>query len=663
MTIPTVLLCAGGIVFLGVLGLVRGKGTAKVAAVAPYGMAAISLLALLWLLVNFHEANGSPALQVPGWQLPFAAFSCGLDPLSAFFLIPLFILTTSGALFGPRYFTKGHGPERAHWFFYGLLIAGMIMVLLARNAVLFLLAWEVMSLSSFFLVVSDTRNPETIRAGWIYFITAHIGAAFLLALFFLLSAASGSFDFAAWKSAGIHGRQADIVFLLALVAFGLKAGFIPFHVWLPLAHPAAPSHVSSLMSGIMIKMGIYGILRILTVIAPFHEWWGILLIALGALSGVLGVLFAIGQHDIKRLLAYCSVENIGIVLLGIGLGIVALCAHNAPVAIFGFAGGLLHIVNHSLSKALLFLGAGAVIRQTGTGEMDRLGGLLKTMPKTGFLFLIGAAAICGLPFFNGFIGEIMIYAGGIRGAILASQPALSAIGMIVILSLALMGGLAVACFIKLFGAVFLGEARAVPPSPIVDVPRPMLAGMGLLAALCVGIGMASPLVIPYLIRPALMFVAVPEGGDAQLLSFSKTISVVLALCAFFMIAVYVFIKKLSAKNGPAAVTGTWDCGYSLPDASMQYTASSFSAPIVRYFRRPLTERQTRETSDHYFPATPWSFRSTVDDWVLSKIFVPLFHGFDRMFSWLRWFQNGKTGQYVLYVVVMLVCLIVWKFFL
>ncbi|MBN1757275.1 MAG: hypothetical protein JW863_03100, partial [Chitinispirillaceae bacterium] len=283
------------------------------------------------------------------WNMPFASFAIGIDWLSAFFMIPLLILTAASSLYGSGYMPD-HSSDRTHWLQFTLLIAGMILVLLARNALLFLIAWELMSLSSFLLVITDRKNEQSIRAGWIYFVTTHLGTAFLICLFFMIAAISGSFDFSAWRPELFKGRTADVIFILSLVAFGLKAGFIPFHVWLPLAHPAAPSHVSALMSGIMIKMGIYGILRVLLFLSPFHAWWGGLLIVLGAVSGILGVLFAIGQHDIKQLLAYHSVENIGIILLGVGLGVAGVAYGSPLVAVFGFAGGLLHVVNHSLFK-------------------------------------------------------------------------------------------------------------------------------------------------------------------------------------------------------------------------------------------------------------------------------------------------------------------------
>jgi hydrogenase-4 component B len=625
-------------------------------------IAAGSLFALGYLLWIFRRINADNVSGLLNWQLPLASLRAGIDPLSAFFIIPLLILAASSSLYGVRYFGS-HAAGRSHWLFFSLLVSGMVMVLLARNAVLFILAWEVMSLSSFFLVINDKKNPDSIRAGWIYFVTAHVGTAFLLVLFFLLSASAGSFDFSAWTGIHFSAGKADAVFVFALIAFGLKAGFIPFHIWLPLAHPAAPSHVSALMSGIMIKMGLYGLLRILTFITPYHAWWGVFLITLGGISGIMGVLFALGQHDIKRLLAFSSVENIGIILLGIGIGITGAVYGSSTIAFFGFAGGLLHMVNHALFKGLLFLGAGAVIRQTGSGEIDGLGGLLKKMPQTGLLFFIGSAAICGLPFFNGFISELFIYVAGITGAAHTSQPLLALACLAVITLLAIIGGLAVACFTKVFGIVFLGAPRRQTEPVPVEVPVSMLWAMGLLAALCLGIGLGSPVVLPFVIRPALLFAGPAAGAIRTLSSLTLTVSVTLGLAGLgaALGAGGIMILKRKRQNITAAVT--WDCGYSRFGPTMQYTASSFAAPIIHHFQLPLRAHEKLQNGKELFPAKKWTFHSTVDDWFLTRAFTPLIKSLDRAFSLLHWFQSGKTGQYVFYIALTVFCLIIWKFFL
>lgn len=641
------------------------KGLRKYAPAAMILVFSTAMLVYLLSTFGWIEPARGVTESLGPWELPFAGLTAGIDGLTGFFLIPLLILAGCCSLYGPQYF-KDRQAGRSHWFFFSLLVAGMVMVLLARNAIFFIVAWEIMSLSSFFLVITDKEKPEAMRAGWIYFVTAHIGTAFLLALFFLLAASGGSFDFAAWHGLHLTGTTASTAFLLALVAFGLKAGFIPFHVWLPLAHPSAPSHVSALMSGIMIKMGIYGILRIMTFVTPYQAWWGGLLIAIGGVSGILGVLFAIGQHDIKRLLAYHSVENIGIILLGIGIGIAGAALGSETVALFGFAGGLLHVLNHALFKGLLFLGAGAVLRQTGSGQIDKLGGLIRTMPRTASLFLVGSVAICGLPFFNGFISELMIYTAGITGAASSLpfvSPALSLAGLAAIVSLALIGGLAAACFVKVFGVVFLGEPRTEEARAAGDVPASMLIAMTVLAAFCLAIGMGSPAVLRFLLGPALVL-AGPSAAFfvGSIATLSSTVTLV--LCLFMVTAAIVTgLTLLLHRRRPQARTVTWDCGYDRPKASMQYTASSFADPIVSYFRLPLGAHKSVSSGTEPFPVKAWTFHSGVEDWFLTRLYEPAVLFFDRIFSSLRWFQSGKAGQYVLYIAITVFCLIVWKFFL
>ena len=383
----------------------------------------------------------------------------------------------------------------------------MLLVVVARNGVLFLMSWELMSLASFFLVTLEDEKESVRRAGWIYLVAMHLGTAFLLALFLLLGKNAGSLDFERLSTAA---APSGVFFLLAVIGFGTKAGFIPMHVWLPEAHPAAPSHVSAVMSGVMIKTGIYGLLRMLTLLGPPPAWWGWTLVAIGVVSGILGVLYALSQHDLKRLLAYHSVENIGIIALGLGVGVLGISYQNPTMAALGLTGGLLHVVNHAVFKSLLFLGAGSVLHATGTGELDRLGGLLKRMPVTGATFLIGAAAISGLPPLNGFVSEFLIYLGAIAG--LGSQahiaPAWPLMSVLVVGGLALIGGLAAACFTKAFGIVFLGEPRSGEAAHAHEAGAAMRWPMVVLAGLCVLIGLAAPL-WPLVLQPAVA-VILPE---------------------------------------------------------------------------------------------------------------------------------------------------------
>ncbi len=484
----TVLIAVAVILFSGIVSLILQRSPAAASAASVIGIVVGCLVGLV-PVVKTLISGGVDSIRWL-WNVPGGTFSVGLDPLSALFLLIIFGISIPVSVYGASYLWHSRHEHNLGvvWFFTGVLIVSMVVVVVARNAVLFLVAWEAMSLSSFFLVMLEDKKDGVQTAGWIYLVAAHFGTAFLIALFILMGH-NGSLDFDQFSPAA----HAGLLFILCLIGFGTKAGFVPLHVWLPEAHPAAPSHISALMSGVMIKMGIYGILRTLTFLGPPPQWWGYLLLAVGLTSGVLGVLFALAQHDLKRLLAYSSVENIGIIAAGLGIGLLGI-SFNAPmIAILGFGGGLLHVVNHSLFKGLLFLGAGSVAHSTGTREMDQLGGLLKRMPWTGVTFLVGSIAICGLPPLNGFVSEFLIYLGALHGGT-ASDGRLAVVGVVTLGSLALIGGLVVACFTKASGVVFLGEPRTESARDIHEVGPGMVIPMVVMAVACLAVGLLAPYV-------------------------------------------------------------------------------------------------------------------------------------------------------------------------
>ncbi|HWC65019.1 MAG TPA: proton-conducting transporter membrane subunit, partial [Thermoanaerobaculia bacterium] len=392
-------------VVLASLGILCASAVAALAAIRSdraalalgIGGAALSCAVGAAASIRALLAGEKSAIRL-AWPLPVGEAHVGLDALSAFFLLCVFVVSGLAAVYGGGYLRASAGGRRLApaLFFFDLLVASMGLVAVARDGVLFLVAWEVMSIASFFLVTFDDERPEVRRAGMTYLIASQVGVVFLFVLFALL-ARSGSYDFD--RLGGVGAAP----FLLALAGFGTKAGFWPAHVWLPDAHPAAPSPVSAVMSGVMIKMGIYGLLRTLTFLGPPPPGWGAALVVVGVVSGLAGVLHALGQHDLKRLLAYHSVENIGIIALGIGIGLLGRSRGNATVALLGFAGALLHVLNHGLFKGLLFEGAGSVLHGAGTREIDSLGGLQRRMPVTALTFLAGSIAICGLPPLNGFV--------------------------------------------------------------------------------------------------------------------------------------------------------------------------------------------------------------------------------------------------------------------
>ncbi|MGA7801133.1 MAG: proton-conducting transporter membrane subunit, partial [Gammaproteobacteria bacterium] len=430
-----------------------------------------------------------------------------------------------------------------------------------------------------------------------------------------------------------------------------KAGVFPFHAWLPHAHPAAPSHISAVMSGVMIKTGIYGIVRMYDVLAWPAPLFGQIVIIAGMVSGILGVVYALGQHDLKRLLAYHSVENIGIILIGIGLGMIGVAAGQPIIAVLGFAGGLLHVLNHSIFKSLLFLGAGVVLHQTGTGTMDALGGLIKRMRVTGITFLIGALAISGLPPFNGFVSEFLIYMGGFKGVALAKSDLV--LSILAVISLAVIGGLALACFTKVVGVVFQGEPRGAAAQTATEHGASMLIPMVALAAACLIIGLFPTLFMTMAIKAVaalnLGYGRIPLAPFAPLTAY-------IARSAVFFIAVVVLIWLLRAwcyRGKTITRAGTWGCGFTQPTAKMQYTSSSYAASILSFFSPVAPLSEEHPPIEGRFPA-PTHYHSHVHDIAEANMgrFVvrPVLFFFDK----LRWLQHGEIHMYIGYILLAIV---------
>ena len=615
-------------------------------------------------VIQVLSGGSIEAVRVP-WPVPYGEFFLVLDPLAAWFLFPTLLLSALSAIYGVGYLRVWQGRRSLGpvWFFYCVLVLGMMLVLLARNAVLFLFAWELMAVASFFLVTFEYEREAVREAGWIYFVATHLGTAFLLVFFLLTARETGSMDFTVWAEKGIQTRGlADILFLLAIVGFGTKAGFMPFHVWLPEAHPAAPSHVSALMSGVMIKTGIYGLLRSLTFLGLPPLWWGWLLIGIGLTSGVLGVLFALAQHDLKRLLAYHSVENIGIIALGIGVGLLGVSTGSPVLMVVGFGGGLLHVLNHALFKGLLFFGAGAVLQGTGTHEIDHLGGLLKRMPWTAATFLIGAVAISGLPPLNGFVSEFLIFLGAFQGG--ATLGAAGAVPLLALIAgLALIGGLAAACFTKAFGVVFLGEPRTEHASHTHETGWAMRLPMLLLAAGCALIGLFAPFVVGALqavlenttgLRREVVRVNLAAAAGPLAL-------VVIGTVAFLLLLVALFLLRRGLLAGRRVEQGvTWGCGYVQPTARMQYTASSFVQPVTTLFRWLLGTHRRLQRPEGIMQANA-SLTTETPDLCHGNLYRPGFLKVNWGLSQLRRLQRGPVQLYVLYIAVTLIVLLAWKF--
>ncbi|MFB3789252.1 MAG: proton-conducting transporter membrane subunit [bacterium] len=642
----------------GLAALAFGRRPAVAAWSAAAGTCAACVVGLYPVLRVL--SGGPPEALRWAWQVPFGSFYLELDALSAFFLLPILTLSALASVYGIEYMAgdtekKNTGPC---WFFYNLTVAGMVLVVLARNGVLFLVAWEVMALASFFLVTFEDEREGVLEAGWTYLIATHTGTAFLFALFLLLGRPSGSLDFD--RFGGYDPSLAGVMFILAVIGFGTKAGFVPFHVWLPEAHPAAPSHVSAVMSGVMIKTGIYGLLRILLALGtPAPGWaWG--LIAIGLAGGAVGILSALAQNDLKRLLAYSSVENIGLITLGLGMGLLGTCHHLPLLQVLGYGGALLHLLNHAMFKGLLFLAAGSVLHATGTKNLNQLGGLIKRMPWTAGLFLTGAAAISGLPPLNGFASEFMLVLGALEG-IVHSNHSIVLAGILILGGLAFIGGTAAACYTKAFGMMFLGEPRTEPAVHAHESGRLMRIPMLLLAAGCVAVGLWAPWIAGRLriVLPDLNPVDAPAlprdldrtAGTLFLLTFAAVGFIVL-------LAAFLVFRKWLLAGRPVEEQGTWDCGYIQSNSRMQYTASSFEQPFTALFRGLLGRRYILDEPQGLFPRAA-SLRSSTPDRFREQLFQPVFTGGLWILARLRWLQHGRIQLYILYIALTLLGLLIY----
>jgi len=562
--------------------------------------------------------------------LPWLSGHLRLDLLSGYFLLVVNLLAALASLFGWQYGLHEKEPQRVLPF-YPLFLAGMSLVVVADDAFIFLLSWEFMSLSSWLLVLAAHEEMDARRAAYVYVVMACAGTILLLLAFGLLAGQNGDYSFAAMRTHRLSPLLAAGVLALTLAGAGSKAGLVPLHVWLPLAHPAAPSHVSALMSGVMTKVAIYALVRILfELVGPPQSWWGVVVLVIGGITALLGVLYALMQHDLKRLLAYHTVENIGIIVIGLGLSLAFRAEGLAALAALALAAALFHVLNHALFKSLLFLGSGAVLTATGERDMERLGGLIHRMPVTAFTFLIGSAAISALPPFNGFVSEWLTFQAILGGA-LSETWVLKFAVPVVGAALALAAALAAVCFVKAFGVVFLGRPRSDAARDAHEVGRVMLAPLAILAALCVVLGVLPSGVIQ-LLRPLVTalvpeapvplegtswFMLIPLGFERS--SYSGFIVLVsVALLAGTLVVAIHRLASDRVRRGAA-----WDCGF--PDArpATQYTASSFAQPIRRIFGSVAFGAREQVEMPEPGDVRPARFEVAIGDPAWDGIYAPL----------------------------------------
>ena len=646
-------LCIG--IFLSVLSTGSRRISGVIFLVTLISGCLLAAIASLIVLIQRVPIDYRSSLRMPAGE-----FYLGVDPLSAFFLLTITILFLSAGVYGYGYLKNDKGRNlSAHYTFYHLLLISMMLVVTAQNAVLFLIAWEMMAISSYFLITFYDEKEAVRKAGYLYLIATHTGTFCLWIMFLLMARQSGSMNFDEMALASFPLPLAGALFVLGMIGFGVKAGFIPLHIWLPHAHPAAPSHISAVLSGVMIKMGIYGLMRTILIVKGFPEWCAVTLLLIGMISGVGGVLYALGQHEIKKLLAYHSIENIGIITLGLGIGLWGQISHNEFAALIGYAGALLHVFNHAVFKGLLFLSAGSLIRSTGTGEIDQLGGLLKKLPWTGHLFLVGSLSICGLPLFNGFISEWLIYRALFEGIFHFKMSALVFSGLAVI-SLALIGGLAAACFAKAFGTIFLGNSRSIDTAFVKENSWFMRVPMAALGGICLWVGLFPGLMVSFSLgaASAMTFLEISSITErtiiAPLLTVVSVLSVLIGITALLIL-----FKRVSMKFLPVERARTWGCGYSMPTSRMQYTAASFARPLLEIFRNVLGYRVKGNRPEGYFPKEG-KISSEVTEAAEDFIFRPVFQFIEFLSARLKVIQCGYTQMYLLYIFIFLLILLVWK---
>jgi len=590
-----------------------------------------------------------------------------IDELSAWFILIINFTCITGVFYGTGYLKAYDNTAKKlsmHWILYVLFQLSMVWVCMIQHGLVFLIAWEIMSLSSMMLVIFDANNPKTIKAGINYLVQMHISVVFLTIGTVWLYFQTGSFSFDAFTV--YFGGNSNIwLFLVFFVGFGLKAGFIPFHTWLPHAHPAAPSHISGVMSGVIVKLGIYGIFRVASYLRSDYLVLGEILILLSVLTGLYGIINAAVHRDFKKMLAYCTIENIGIIGMGMGIGLIGL-GNNVPVLYYlGFGGALLHVLNHSLFKSLLFYSAGSVYQQTHTRDMEKLGGLIKSMPRTAVIFLIGAIAIGGMPPFNGFISEFLIYTGLIEGLKLQNMDQI----IIMVLSfagLSIIGGLSILTFTKTFGTIFLGNQR----QPLAHKPHEV-SSMMLIPQYVIIIMMLSVSVFPQFYLQVIgniltgftksVVVPMPESF-AHYISIMRNISIY-SLLFIAVTGIFWGIRSFLQRSRTQVTGATWGCGYTAPTSKIQYTAKSFSKSLSKMFNFIVIERKQYDElkPGEIFPKQK-KYISHYHDFFEFRLIHVVTNQLIYAANYFKFIQNGRIQSYVLYGILFILAIFLLTIF-
>ena len=633
-----------------------------------------SLFGIAASIINILIGSSTTNIHIFKSALSFISIDMKIDKLSAFFVLCLSVLVLCVSIYSIGYISHYYGKRNVGLFnfLYSTFILSMFFVLTSGNAIFFFIAWEAMSLISYFLVIFESEHEENQRAGKLYIIMTHIGTAFLLVGFMIMFSYTKSFDMFA-SSASIPVFAKNIMFIMFLIGFGTKAGVIPVHIWLPYAHPAAPSNISALMSGIMIKTAIYGFIRFLLFYLNIQNtWWGVTILCIGIVSAVLGVAYALMEHNIKKLLAFHSVENIGIILIGLGVCFIAFAQKNEFLGGLALTASLLHTFNHTVFKGGLFLGAGSIQYSTHTKDIEKLGGLIKKMPITALLILCFSLAICAIVPFNGFISEWLTYQS-LFSIISPGQAVINILSILSVAALALAGALAVACFVKLFGISFLGLPRSDHALNAKEVPASMNIGMGILAAFCLAIGVFPLIFLRVVDKVTFSLIGTSIFGKLRggifIAYYPMNVSgnsispvEILVVLAVVILAALLITRIIGGKYIERKY-GTWDCGFEALNSKMQYSVTGFSKPIriaLRILYRPGREVETEEGASPYFPASI-KYKVSTEPIFEKYFYDPVLRMARKISRRIKFaVQTGSIHAYLLYIFIAVLILMMYN---
>ena len=622
---------------------------------------AVIVNAILTSLLTIGALNGEIKELIFQGNIFWGEILVRIDGLSAWFVLIVNFTSVTGVIYGIGYLKPyvNSAPKLAfHWILFIIFHLSMVWVCMLQHSLAFLVAWEVMSLSSMLLVIFDHDKPKTIKAGINYLVQMHISVTFLTIGFIWVYFQTGSFSFDAFQT--YFGANSNVwLFLIFFVGFGIKAGFIPLHSWLPHAHPAAPSHVSGVMSGVIVKLGIYGIFRIISFLKADYLILGEIVVTISVLTGVYGILNAAVHRDFKRMLAYCTIENIGIIGIGIGLGLMGMGNDSAVLYYLGFGGALLHVLNHSLFKSLLFYSAGSVYQQTHTRDMNKLGGLIKQMPKTAVLFLIGAIAIGGLPPFNGFVSEFILYSGLLEGLKFSNISQISLL-VVTLGGLSIIGGISVLTFTKTFGTIFLGTERKKLNHPPVEVSSMMLLPQYLIVAVMLSIAFLPQFYLNLISKLLDTFGKTQfVTGSFGLSAYSESITNINLYSILFVaiVAASWGVRALVVKGKSMKIEPTWGCAYIAPNSSMQYTGKSFSKSLGKIFGFLLVEEKKYKELEagEIFPESR-KYVSHYQDFFEFRIINYITHHLVYAANYFKFIQNGRVQSYVWYGIIFMIAI-------